>query len=263
MNQNEFLSQLEWELRSLPEESARACLALWRYKFEQGLAEGKSEQSLCEQFPKPSLIASQLRTSLRYEHLKSDFSMRKLFQLFFTLIGLLILNGLMMIPAFMLTVAMSMAYLGSLIVYGVGVVIVAVSLSGLDTLKFKFPSGHISHTYSSAYDMPSSEEVHLVFNEKGLQINKHDVRSWQWRDRFVSDAWRKQWRSDAKWVTIKNQLDIRYLPVGLLVLVLGTGLLLLCLGASRASWFGLKRYLAWNLALLRAPLQTARPLGAA
>lgn len=257
MNRTEYMNTLEHELESLPQRVIQDTLRNYEQKFADGLATGKTEAELAASFPNPRLIAAQLRASQRFQHLKRDFTPGNFFGMLLAVFGLLILNLFMLIPAFVAASFVFVAYLSSLVVYGAGVVVLAVSMSGVETLQLKLPDEfHGRHSHNGRHSWPNGENAKLNISEKGIVIDKSEIHRWA-KDEWESER-HTRWSGRSHWhtVTIDNHMEGRHAAYGILLLIGGTGLLLLCLMLTQLGFVGFKKYLLWNVSLLRAPLRS-------
>lgn len=257
MNKTEYMNTLAQELQSLPQSVIQETLRTYEQKFAEGLATGKTEAELAASLPNPRLIAAQLRASQRFQHLKRDFTPGNFFGLMLAVFGLMILNLFMVIPAFIAASFMFVAYLSSVFVYGVGVVVLAVSLSGVETLQVKIPGdlhGRNSHSEHRAWPHGGNATVNI--SEKGISIDKNEIHRWA-KDEWNSER-HERWSDRDHWhtMTIDNHMGGQHAVYGILLLIGGTGLLLLCLMLTQLSFVGFKKYLLWNVSLLRAPLRS-------
>lgn len=257
MNRTEYMNTLAQELQSLPQSVIQETLRTYEQKFSDGIAAGKSEAELATSLPNPRLIAAQLRASQRFQHLKRDFTPGNFFGLLLAVFGLMLLNLFMLIPAFIIASFVFVAYLSSLCVYGAGVVVLAVSLSGVETLQFKVPGhyhGHNAHNQQRAW--PHGGNATVKINEQGFSIDQSEIHRWakeEW-DSERDERWSKRdhWHT----MSIANHMGKQHSAYGILLVIGGTALLLLCLMMTQLSFVGLRKYLSWNLSLLRAPLRS-------
>lgn len=257
MNRTEYMNTLAHELGSLPQTVIQETLRTYEQKFAEGIAAGKTEAELAATFPNPRLLAAQLRASQRFQHLKRDFTPGNFFSLILMVFVMMILNFFMLIPAFIIASFVFVSYLASLLIYGLGVVVLAVSFSGVATLQLKIPGDfHERHASHRAWTHGDNATVNI--SEKGIFIDKSAIHRWasdEWdRERGTSRVGRDHWRT----VTIDNHMEKHHAVYGILLLIGGTGLLLLCLMMTQLSLTGCKQYVLWNLSLLRAPLRSAQ-----
>ncbi len=255
MNRTEYMNTLAQELQSLPSALIQDTLRSYEQKFTDGIASGKSESEIAANLPNPRLIAAQLRASQRFQHLKRDFSVGNFFGLMLAVLGVMILNFFMVIPAFIAASFVFVVYLGSLCVYGAGVVILAISLSGVETLQFKIPGdfpGRNSYSAQQKWSHRGNPTVNI--SEKGIHIDQSEIHRWAQDEWNQADRWsgRGHWHT----MTIDNHMGKLHGFYGFLLLIGGTGLLLLCLSLTQLSVAGFRKYLLWNLSLLRAPLRS-------
>lgn len=254
MNKTEYMNLLQHEMQDLPSDVQARLKADVEQKFSQGQAQGKTEAEVCDSLSTPRVVAAQARASTRFNHLKKDFSIANLFGLIIALIGLMIFNFLMIIPAFAYGIFIFASYIGSLAVWAAGVGILAASMSGVPEVKFKAGPQHW-HTHShNSYDHKhyGARNIRVDVNEHGITIDKQDAKNLT-EDLVHAAPSAMHFDGEISTVTIKNHMQGRHFFLGLSLLALGTGFFLLCLMLTRLSFIGLKKYLLWNVAILRAP----------
>lgn len=105
-----------------------------------------------------------------------------------------------------------------------------------------------------------NRDVVININEEGIRVQKngktvqysseHNVDEEELHEGFSKP---KKYESHHHVVNIKNHLEKKYGFYGLALLLSGIGLLLFCLFMTKMTFVWFKRYLLWNLSLLRAP----------
>ncbi len=254
MNKTEYINLLQHEMQDLPSATQAELLEKTQKQFESELAAGKSEAEICEKLAHPRVVAAQARASMRFQTLKRDFSVGNLFGLCIALIGVMFFNLIMVVPAFAYSIFLFASYLGSLAVWLAGVGVLAASMSGVPEVQFKGP--HHSHAQNHrGYDVKhfGARNIRVDVSERGIIVDKEGVRETVEMAASNRDS-AMHFDHQPSTITIKNQMQGWHFFLGLALLVLGTGLLLLCLMLTRLTFIGFKKYLLWNLAILRAPL---------
>lgn len=255
MNKTEYLNLLQHEMQDLAVATQEQLLRETQEKFRQGEANGKTEAEICEQIPHPRVVAAQARASARFQTLKKDFSLGNFFGLLISLIGLMIFNLLMIVPAFAYSILLFASYLGSLAVWGAGVGVLAASMSGVPEVQFKGGPHHVHTRNHHGYDVQhfGARNVRVDVSENGIVIDKEGAR--QAIEAIAEDVdSAMHFDHQQSTITIKNQMRGAHFFLGAALLGLGTILLLLCLMMTRLTFVGFKKYLLWNLSVLRAPI---------
>lgn len=258
MNKTEYINLLQHEMQDLTQVTQDRLMRETQAKFEAGRAEGKSEAEVCDKLPHPRVLAAQARASARFQTLKRDFSVGNFFGLLIALIGLMIFNLLMIIPAFAYGIFLFATYVGSLAVWIAGVGVLAASMSGVPEVQFKAGPFH-SHTHNHrGYDVKhfGTRNVRVDIGERGITIDKEGARETL---EAIADNADNAMHFDHQQstITIKNHMHSGHFFLGFALLGLGTGLLLLCFMMTRLTLIGFKKYLLWNLSVLRAPVAAA------
>lgn len=254
MNKTEYINLLRHELQDLPGDVQTRVLAETEQKFAAAMAEGKSEAELCDKLPHPRVIAAQARASTRFQHLKKDFSVGNFFGLLIALIGLMIFNLIMVVPAFAYGVFLFASYIGSLAVWVAGVGVLAASMSGVPEVKLNAGPHHWHTQNHQSFDHRhfGVRDIRVDVNEHGIVIDDQDAKERQ-EVRAEENHGAMHIDGRVSTITIKNHMQGRHFALGALLLGLGTGFLVLCLMLTRLTFVGVKKYLLWNISILRAP----------
>lgn len=258
MNKTEYLNLLQHEMQDLNATTQERLLRETLAKFEQAQANGQTESELCEKLAHPRVVAAQARAGARFQSLKKDFSVGNLFGFLIALIGLMIFNLLMIIPAFIYSMFLFGSYIGSLAVWVAGVGVLAASMSGVPEVQFKGGPFHSHDRNHHGYDIKhfGARNVRVDIGEHGITIDKDGAQQIAETVEKVVDHSENAMHFDHQQstITIKNHMHSGHFFFGAALLMLGTGLLLLCLMMTRLTLLGFKKYLLWNLSVLRAPV---------
>lgn len=247
MNKAEYLQTLRQELQGLPPDLIQDTLWTYEGKFVDAMLRGKSEEEIVMILPRPQLVAAQKRVKLQFANVRKHASFANLIRFLIALVGVVILNFLMIIPAALYTAGVTAAYVLAITVYVSGIGMSAASLSGVHEYHAQFPSAiEIS---AMTEDERNSQPVHHVnmtisplhFTSKTVAANKETT----------SPAEKVIDNSPGTHVDIVNQLQPVHAVYGIAIIITGIALLMLCLIVTRYSLRGFKRYLNWNLSLLR------------
>ncbi len=120
MDKTEYMNALRQALEGLPAEVIEETMWSYERKFIDAMVAGRSEEEIAASLPRPSLVAAQKKAGVRYEEVKRDFSLGNVASLFISLIGLLVFNLFMVIPATVYFCLLFATYVCSLAFYGVG-----------------------------------------------------------------------------------------------------------------------------------------------
>ncbi|MBR7801791.1 DUF1700 domain-containing protein [Undibacterium fentianense] len=256
MNKTEYINTLRQELQGLPNDLVSQTINDYEMQFASGLDAGKSEADVCKLLPNPRIVAAQKRASVRFQHLRSDFSFGNLLTLLVAAMGLVVFNFFMLIPGFIYGAFLFVAYLGSMVMYGAGIVVLAVSISGVQDMVFQLPGSHHFHKGSAHnYQLQQHDRVvNLDITEFGIEVDKGIHRMVD--DNVTIAGAQSHFDKRAKTISIKNKMTAKHSILGLVLLLSGTALLLLCLWMTKWTVLGFGRYLKWNVSLLRWTVRT-------
>jgi uncharacterized membrane protein len=258
MNKTEYINTLRHELQGLPVSVIDATLAVYEKKFQDGISLGLSETDIAQKLANPRLVAAQQRANARFQTLKRNLGPGNIFGFFIALIGLVIFNFFMLVPAILYGVFLFCAYFFSMALYLSATVMIAASLSGVPTMEFKLPGNHYRH--SVAHDVRGFQHsrlgsVSVDISGAGIQVNKDKSDKLIHLPETSEDV---VFRTDHRpgTIQIKNRMGTPHFFFGIGMLFVATGLLLLCLWLTRLSVIGFGKYLLWTVSLLRGPVRS-------
>lgn len=255
MNKTEYMNTLQRELQGLPEGLVAETMANYEKLFAEGIEAGKTESEIAEKLANPRLVAAQKRANQRFQNLKSDFSLGNVFTLFVALIGVVVFNFFMLIPAFVYGAFLFVAYLGSLAIYGAGIVVFAASISGVSDMEFKIPHQHYRVHGHHVFEEHRTHGTPVTVNlsETGIVVDKGINRVSNDTDTSASALANVERHRNT--LHIKNKMQAKHVFFGLGLLIAGTSLLLLCIWMTRLTVLGFGKYLMWNVRLLRTSIR--------
>lgn len=254
MNKTEYMNTLQQELQGLPASVIAETLASYQQKFQNDMAKGLSETEIIQKLASPRLVAAQQRANTRFQNLKSNFGPGNILGFFVALIGVVIFNFFMLIPAFLYGAFLFCAYMSSMVLYVAGTVIIAASLSGVPEMEFRIPNHHTHGMEHRGHHIrgPHMGNVTVDIGESGILVNKERA------DKLIhlpENSGEVVFHPDNRpgMLHIKNNMESRHFFYGMGLLIGATGLLLLCLWLTRLTVIGFGKYLLWTVSLLRAP----------
>ncbi|MBY0572154.1 MAG: DUF1700 domain-containing protein [Undibacterium sp.] len=260
MNKTEYMNTLQQELQGLPTEQIDETMWVYEQKFVDGMVAGSSEAEIAAKLPNPRLVAAQKRASTRVQKLGSNYKVANLFGLLIATIGLLFLNGLMLMPVIFYGLFVFVSYIISLLVYGLGIGLFAASVSGVGEMEFKLPH----HSYHDRGHVRSRDvrgfnhdvgRVTVDINTAGVLVNRDGVAQTDGL-KTLERHWDGRVGAQDVSIHISNRLTGRNVILGIGVMGIGIALLLLCLMLTRLTFIGFKKYVLWNLSLLRSAMQS-------
>lgn len=246
MNKTEYMNSLRQELEGLPAEVIEETMWTYESKFVDALLTGRSESEIADSLPQPRLLAAQKKAALRFQNAKKNVNPGNLAHLLVALLGVLVFNLFMILPAMLYSVILFASYLSSLALYFVGIVMLAASLSGVQQMQIDLPVHHTSFIHEE-YAEHAHGNVRVEISEQGIVVENEDGSS------VVREPDFKPGNSGVH-INIANQLKHIDFFHGLGFLFGGIALFLLCLCMTKYTFIGFKSYLRWNLSLLRLPV---------
>ncbi|HTD02170.1 DUF1700 domain-containing protein [Undibacterium sp.] len=284
MDKTEYMNALKQALDGLPAEAIEETMWAYERKFTDAMAAGRSEQEIAAGLPKPGLVAAQKSAGLRYQEVKKNFSAGNIAGLFVSVIGLLVFNLFMIIPATVYFCLLFATYVSALVFYMVGIGITAASLSGVSQFNFDIPvqrhvmisdagvdlrrgragsvsvdispSGIVVDDDDSAATLPSGEAATEQAAGKAMAVASASASAAATAPASAAAAGHLGDQAKIH-VNVGNRVQGRHAWEGVGLLLGGIALFLFCLFMTRYTFIGFKHYLQWNVSLLKLPV-TAR-----
>lgn len=245
MNKTEYMNSLRQELEGLPAEVIEESMWTYESKFADAMLAGRSESEIADSLPQPRLLAAQKRAALRFQNVKKNVSPGNLARLLVALLGVLVFNLFMILPAMLYSVILFASYLSSLALYFAGIAMLAASLSGVQHMQIDLPVRHSAFLYEE-YAEHAHGNVRVEISEQGIVVENEDASPGVREPGFKPEK-------RALHIHMANQLEHIDFLHGLGALFGGIALFLLCLCLTKYSLVGFKNYLRWNFSLLRLP----------
>lgn len=262
MGKLEYLDALKRAMLGLPPELQAKTLAWYEQRFVDGVALGRSEADVARELDDPKKVALTLRANSHMAAFAEQKNPANLLRLCASVLGLLVFNLFMVIPAAVFGSLLAALYVSALGFYVGGIAITASGLSGANELVLDGPLRHISIddggetervrtrisisetgiSVDDAGPAPADEET----NEAGDGPDAADT------SRVVRGAERVAGSS----VRISTEMDedsrMTQTVLGLGMVLGGIVLFLVSIVVTRYAALGVKRYLQMNLSLLRS-----------
>lgn len=268
MNKTAYMNALRQALDGLPASVIEDTMWEYERKFVDAMVAGKSEEEIAAGLPKPELLAAQKRASTRYEALKTNFSLGNVAGLLVALIGLMIFNLFMLIPAVVYFSLLCSAYIVALVMYVAGIGITAASISGVEQFSVDIPAGrHYVHNHNDNHRM-HKHNVRVDVTETGILIDgeKQDdngeatavVASPVAASAAsaasipaVTRTVRTETQTEKLHIEVGNHFSGTKLFTGLGLLLGSIALMMLSMFMTKYTFIGFKHYLRWNLSQLQ------------
>jgi len=145
MNRFEYLDALRDALYGLPEAQVAAIVADYERRFGERSAVGQSEEEIMASLGHPQAIAAEKRATARLNAVQDDKGPKnkgRAYKGVADLIGLMVFNLFLIVPAIIYLVLLLVAYVGSIAMYGVGILLAAASLAGVTGIAMDDPIHH-------------------------------------------------------------------------------------------------------------------------
>lgn len=245
MNKTAYMNALRQALDGLPAKVIEDTMWEYERKFTDAMAAGKSEEEIAAGLPKPELLAAQKNASTRYEALKTNFSLGNVASLLVALIGLMIFNLFMLIPAVAYFSLLYSTYVVALVMYVAGIGITAASISGVEQFSVDIPAGR-QHVHRH-----HDRNVSVDITETGILIDGEKLDDSGKTASVVAQKGSTESHAEKLHIEVGNQYSVKKLFAGLGLLLGSILLMMLSLFMTKYTFIGFKHYLRWNLSQLQ------------
>ncbi|MCC2955528.1 DUF1700 domain-containing protein [Massilia sp. IC2-477] len=261
MGKLEYLDALKRAMTGLPPETQAKTLAWYEQRFVDGVAAGRSEQSIAEELDDPRRIAVTLRASAHMQAFDEKKSPANAVRMIVAGAGLLVFNLFMAIPAAVYASLLFAVYGTALGFYVSGIAITASGLAGANELVLNNPL-HRIEVLESGERRETRENglTRVTIGQNGIQVFEEDPQPVD-PDAEPGDEGRSAMviRRAEKvadtGIQITTDMDgesrATQTLFGLVMVLGGILLFLLSLVITKYTFLGLKRYLKMNMSLLK------------
>ncbi len=256
MGKLEYLDALKRAMLGLPPELQAKTLAWYEQRFVDGAAAGRLETDIARELDAPKKVALTLRANSHMAAFAEQKNPANLLRLCVSVIGLLIFNLFMVIPAAVFGSLLAALYVTALAFYVGGIAITASGLSGASELVLDGPLRHVSFG-----DGGASERVRtrISISETGIEIDDPDegkaVPETGDDPHASSRVVRGAERVAGSSVRISTDMDddarMTQTVLGFALVLGGIVLFLVSIVVTRYAASGVRRYLQMNMSLLR------------
>ena len=259
MGKLEYLDALKRAMHGLPPETQAKTLAWYEQRFVDGVAAGRTEESIAEELGDPRKVAMTLRTSAHLNAFTEKKDPASLLRLMVSAAGLAIFNLFMIVPALVYSALLFALYVCALCFYLAGIATTASGLAGANELVLDWPSRFIDIDDGGH----GARQTHIEIGETGIMVRQERPR--EDGAGAAADAGERR-RENSRvirgaeavadnTVRISTDMDAESRTTQTILgfgMVLGGILLfLLSLVITRYTLVGIKRYVQMNFSLLK------------
>ena len=267
MGKLEYLDALKRAMTGLPPETQAKTLAWYEQRFVDGVAAGRSEDSIALELDDPRKVAVTLRASAHMSAFAEKKSPANALRMLVAGAGLLVFNLFMAIPAAVYAALLVAVYACALGFYVSGIAITASGLAGANELVLNNPLHRVViGDDGERHETSGNVRTRVSIGEHGIEIHDEEEPEPEPGGADAADGnpddvtrsevviRRAEQVADAG-IQITTDMDresrTTQTIVGLGMVLGGILLLLLSLVITRYTLIGLKRYIRMNLSLLR------------
>ena len=258
MGKLEYLDALKRAMLGLPPELQAKTLAWYEQRFVDGAAAGRPETDIARELDDPKKVALTLRANSHMAAFAEQKNPANLLRVCVSVLGLLIFNLFMVIPAAVFGSLLATLYVTALAFYVGGIAITASGLSGANELVLDGPLRHISFGEAGTTERVRTR---ITISETGIEIDDPDEGRAGPQPEADADpdassrVVRGAERVAGSSVRISTDMDedarMTQTVLGFALVLGGIVLFLVSIVVTRYAASGVRRYLQMNLSLLR------------
>jgi uncharacterized membrane protein len=243
MGKLEYLEALKRALLGLPPELQARTLAWYEQRFVDGMAAGRPEAEIAREQGDPKKVALTLRANTHMDAFAAQKNPANLARMLVSVLGLLIFNLFMVIPAMVIGSLLAALYIGAFAFYVGGIAITASGLSGANELVLDGPLRGVIRDGDG-----ERVATRVSIGETGIHVGQE--KSGAGRDPETDSG-----GAARGGIHITTGMDeesrATQTALGLASVLGGIILFLVSLVLTRYAALGVKRYVEMNLSLLR------------
>ncbi|MDB5793584.1 MAG: hypothetical protein JWQ80_3608 [Massilia sp.] len=248
MGKLEYLDALKRALLGLPPELQARTLAWYEQRFVDGMAAGRPEAEIAGVLDDPKKVALTLRANTHMHAFAEQKNPANLVRMLVSVLGLLIFNLFMVIPAAVLGSLLASLYLAAFALYVGGIAVTASGLSGANELVLDGPLRQVIEDHAG-----DDVGTRVSIDETGIEVQQEKRKESPGERRNPARG-----NADAPAAGgiristgIADESRATQTALGLASVLGGIVLFLVSLVLTRYAALGVKRYVQMNLSLLR------------
>ena len=251
MTKQQYLDALKAALAGLPDDAVAKTLAYYEQRFVDGMAEGRSDESIAAELEEPRKIAMTLRANSHLTNLQKKPRPSNPVRTLFSAIGLAIFNLFMVVPGVVYASLVAALYACSIAFYTSGIVIAASGLAGVNHVVVNTPVRYVSDEDG---ERVASTQTHITIDNAGIHVDGDPVE-------VVTESEPGRSRGLDRERTVVGPIEIAtdlepegrsvQAVIGFALLIGGVMLTMLSVMITRYTLIGMKRYLEMNINILR------------
>ena len=167
MGKLEYLDALKRAMLGLPPELQAKTLAWYEQRFVDGMAAGRPEAEIARELDDPKKVALTLRANTHMTAFTEQKNPANLVRMLVSVLGLLIFNLFMVIPAAVFGALLAALYVSAFALYVGGIAITASGLAGANELVL---DGPLRHFVMDADDAGPDTQTKIIIGDDGVRV---------------------------------------------------------------------------------------------
>ncbi len=256
MGKLDYLDALKRAMPGLAPELQAKTLAWYEQRFVDGMAAGRPEEDIARELDDPKKVALTLRANTHMDAFAAQKNPANLVRMLVSVMGLLIFNLFMVIPAAVFGSLLAALYVGAFASYVGGIAITASGLAGANELVLDGPFRHVIEGNGD-----EGSRTRVSIGETGIEVSQDKApeaeadSGREGEEASGSRVVRGAGRVAGSGIRISTDMDedsrATQTVLGLAMVLGGIVLFLVSIVVTRYAALGVKRYLQMNMSLLR------------
>jgi uncharacterized membrane protein len=170
MTRFEYIDALRQALSDLPSDVIAATVADYERRIAAASAAGQSEDAILASLDSPQKVAAECRAGKQVQTFKQDKTPANLVRMFFSFIGLMVFNLLLIVPAIVYAALLFASFAIAIACYSGGIMMTAASLAGVHEISLD-PHVH-GTTRDHAQLKANHDDGHVIIDigKNGKQV---------------------------------------------------------------------------------------------
>jgi uncharacterized membrane protein len=167
MNRFEYLETLKQAMEGMPADVIASTVTEYERRINEASAAGKSEEEIMASLENPQAVAAQRRAAAQIQAFKQNKTPVNFFRLCFSLIGLMVFNLFLIVPAIVYSVLLICGYVAALACYGGGIVATSVAIAGVNEISLDNTQSDSSIQHVQIYMKDKESSVKFDASDDG------------------------------------------------------------------------------------------------
>jgi uncharacterized membrane protein len=176
MTRFDYIAALRDALSDLPPDVIAATVADYERRIAAASAAGQSEEQILAALDSPEKVAAECRAGKKVQIFKQDKTPANFVRMFFSLIGLMVFNLMLIVPAIVYSALLFVSFVMALACYSGGIMMTASSLAGVNEISFDQHFHGNAHNHADLGSMHDNGHVVIDIGKSPKPIQSEMVK---------------------------------------------------------------------------------------